>query len=263
MNSLAAFGRGLLWATAIGIVAFFYGFYGVASGWLGLWTLVVLAAASVGVLGLSRGCSKGIAGVNNYQMCILAIWFGHLNGTMALGRRLGHRMVLHQLFVALVVFRGGRGDHSFRFFPQVGLPESPHDSCRRGRLACPCRACRLRLRTTSLQPRTTRCHVSCGAVLPARDRVFARRQKPCHGGWHHRLGQRRASMGRHHWPCPGGVRKGASQQRNGKRRRAMLWKSARTGCLLVFVCLSASGQQDRNPNLGSGDPGAQAAFAMG
>ncbi len=84
MNSLAAFGRGLLWATAIGIVAFFYGFYGVASGWLGLWTLVVLAAASVGVLGLSRGCAKGIAGVN-YQMCILAIWFSHLNGTMALG----------------------------------------------------------------------------------------------------------------------------------------------------------------------------------
>ena len=83
MNSLAAIGQGLFWAAAIGIVAFSYGFYGVASGWLGLWTLVVLAAASVGVLGLIRGCSKGIAGVN-YQMCILAIWFGHLNGTMAL-----------------------------------------------------------------------------------------------------------------------------------------------------------------------------------
>ena len=84
MNSLAAFGRGLSWAAAIGIVAFFYGYYGVASGWLGPWTLVVLAAASVGVLGLFRGCSKGIAGVN-YEMCLLAIWFGHLNGTMALG----------------------------------------------------------------------------------------------------------------------------------------------------------------------------------
>ena len=83
MNSLAAIGQGLFWAAAIGIVAFSYGFYGVASGWLGLWTLVVLAAASVGVLGLFRGCSKGIAGVN-YQLCILAIWFGHLNGTMAL-----------------------------------------------------------------------------------------------------------------------------------------------------------------------------------
>lgn len=84
MNSLAAFGKGLLWAAAIGMVAFFYGYYGVASGWLGLWTLVVLAAASVGVLWLFRGCSKGIAGVN-YEMCLLAIWFGHLNGTMALG----------------------------------------------------------------------------------------------------------------------------------------------------------------------------------
>ena len=126
MNSLAAFGRGLLWATAIGIVAFFYGFYGVASGWLGLWTLVVLAAASVGVLGLSRGCSKGIAGVNNYQMCILAIWFGHLNGTMgALSPPLDIRMVLHQLFVALVVFRGGRGDHSFRFFPASWIARLP------------------------------------------------------------------------------------------------------------------------------------------
>ncbi len=68
----------------MGIVAFFYGYYGVASGWLGLWTLVVLAAASVGVLGLFRGRSKGIAGVN-YQMCLVAIWYGHLNGTMALG----------------------------------------------------------------------------------------------------------------------------------------------------------------------------------
>jgi len=83
MNSLPAFGRGLLWAAAIGIVAFCYGYYGIASGWLGLWTLVVLAAASVGVLGLFRSCSKGIAGVN-YEMCLLAIWFGHLNGFMAL-----------------------------------------------------------------------------------------------------------------------------------------------------------------------------------
>ena len=84
MNSLEAYGRGLFWAAAIGIVAFFYGYYRVASGWLGLWTLVVLAAASVGVLGLFRGRSKGIAGVN-YQMCLVAIWYGHLNGTMALG----------------------------------------------------------------------------------------------------------------------------------------------------------------------------------
>jgi len=74
----------LFWAAAIGIVAFFYGYYGVASGWLGLWTLVVLAAASVGIPCLFRSCSKGIAGVN-YEMCLLAIWFGHLNGTMALG----------------------------------------------------------------------------------------------------------------------------------------------------------------------------------
>ncbi len=83
MNSLMAFGKGLLWAVAIGIVTFFFGYYGVASGWLGLWTLVVLAMASVGVLFLFRSCSKGIAMVN-YQMCILAIWFGHLMGTMAL-----------------------------------------------------------------------------------------------------------------------------------------------------------------------------------
>ena len=84
MNPLAAFGRGLLWAAAIGIVAFSYGYYGVASGWLGLWTLVVLASASVGVLWLFRSCSKGIAAIN-YEMCLLAIWFGHLNGTAALG----------------------------------------------------------------------------------------------------------------------------------------------------------------------------------
>ena len=66
MNSPAAFGRGLLWATAMGIVAYFYGYYGVASGWLGLWTLVVLAAASVGLLWLFRGCSKANA-VLNYE----------------------------------------------------------------------------------------------------------------------------------------------------------------------------------------------------
>jgi hypothetical protein len=84
MNSLAAFGRGLFWAAAIGIVAFFYGYYGVASGWLGLWTLAVLAVASIGILCLFRGYSKGIAAVN-YEMCLLAVWFGHLSGTAALG----------------------------------------------------------------------------------------------------------------------------------------------------------------------------------
>jgi hypothetical protein len=84
VNSFASFGKALSWAAAISIVAFFYGFYGVASGWLGLWTLVVLAAASVGVLCWSRSSSKGIA-VVSYEMCLLAIWLGHLNGTMALG----------------------------------------------------------------------------------------------------------------------------------------------------------------------------------
>jgi hypothetical protein len=84
MSSLGAFGRGLFWAAAIGIVAFSYGYYGVASGWLGLWTLAVLAAASIGLLCLFRGYSKGIAAVN-YEMCLLAVWFGHLNGTAALG----------------------------------------------------------------------------------------------------------------------------------------------------------------------------------
>ena len=84
MNALTAFEKGLLWAVTIGIVSFFYGYYGVASGWLGLLTLVVLAVASVGVLFLFRSCSKGIA-VVNYEMCVLAIWFGHLNGTAALG----------------------------------------------------------------------------------------------------------------------------------------------------------------------------------
>lgn len=78
------FGKGVLWAAAIGIVAFFYGYHGVASGWLGLWSLVVLAAASVGILCLFRRCPKGISLIN-YEMCLLAIWFGHLNGTMALG----------------------------------------------------------------------------------------------------------------------------------------------------------------------------------
>jgi hypothetical protein len=75
---LAAFGRGLFWAAAFGIVAFFYGFYGIASGWLGLWTLVVPAVASVGVLGMFRSSSKGIAWVN-CEMCLLAIWYGHLS----------------------------------------------------------------------------------------------------------------------------------------------------------------------------------------
>ena len=84
MNSLAAFGSGVLWAAAVGIVSFFYGYYGAASGWIGLWTLIVLAAASVGIVYLFRRCSKGIAAVN-YEMCLLAIWFGHLNGAMALG----------------------------------------------------------------------------------------------------------------------------------------------------------------------------------
>ena len=74
----------MAWAAAIGDVAFFYGYYGIASGWLGLWTVAVLAAASVGVMCLFRRCSKGIAAVN-YEMCLLALWFGHLNGTAALG----------------------------------------------------------------------------------------------------------------------------------------------------------------------------------
>jgi WD40 repeat protein len=73
-----------LWAFTIAIVAYFYGYYSIASGWLGLSTLLVLAAASVGLLFLFRSCSKPIAAAN-YEMCILAVWFVHLMGTAALG----------------------------------------------------------------------------------------------------------------------------------------------------------------------------------
>jgi hypothetical protein len=84
MNSLTVLAKGLAWAVAIGFVAFFVGYYGVASGFLGFWTLGVLAVASVGIICLFRDCTKGVATVN-CEMCLLAIWFGHLTGTMAIG----------------------------------------------------------------------------------------------------------------------------------------------------------------------------------
>ncbi len=82
MKTLISLGRGMLWAIAIGTVAYFFGLYNLATDMTGFGPLLALAAASIGIIALFWSESR-VASLFNYEICIFALWHGHLCGSVS------------------------------------------------------------------------------------------------------------------------------------------------------------------------------------